>query len=125
MQRKNLWMLLSLLLSSILFSSCTNIEQIDKPVCTKIAPGRGGCTYLLSDIDFFVDDDNLFEGKTWFELEMEMVLVPPSTWASIKKYLLRNCKFASSKRMNCKKLEQQIKQVEANLKLYNPSSLTL
>lgn len=106
------------MLSCLLFSACTNIKTIDRPVCTQINPSKGGCTYLISDIDFFVSDEELYEGKTWFELKQEMILVPISTWSEIKKYLLKNCKL-NLKRVNCKKLEAEVNRVESSLSAFS------
>ena len=53
---------------------------------------KGYCTTIISGKDFIVDDVNKLDDKTWFEHRPEMILVPVDTWASLKKYLIKNCK---------------------------------
>lgn len=50
------------------------------------------CTLAISNKDFFIDDENLYEGKTWFEMRPAMVLLPPETWSAFKSYIIKNCK---------------------------------
>lgn len=53
---------------------------------------KGYCTTIISGNGFYVDDTELLEGKTWFDMTPEMILVPVTTWAALKKYLIVNCK---------------------------------
>lgn len=76
--------------------SCTSIKEIDKPVCVEISISRGYCTTIISGQGFYVDDTNLFEGETWFSLRPKNIQVPPTTWAAIKSYLIKNCKKSGS-----------------------------
>jgi hypothetical protein len=89
-QSKSLLLLSSLSLSLVI--SCTSIREIDKPVCVELNLSKAFCTYTISNKDFFIDDENLYEGKTWFEMRPAMVLVPPETWASFKSYIIKTCK---------------------------------
>lgn len=58
------------------------------------------CTFTISNKDFIVDDEHPYafddkkpkELKTWFEVRPAMVLVPPTTWAAFKAYIIKNCK---------------------------------
>jgi hypothetical protein len=92
---KNSLLLLSLLLS--LVTSCASIREIDKPICVEINLSKAFCTYTISNKDFFIDDDNHYNGKTWFEMRPAMVLVPPESWAAFKAYIIKQCK----KNKNC------------------------
>jgi hypothetical protein len=89
--RKNLLRSLSLLLLWGT-SACSNLSSIDKPVCVRISAEKGYCTTIISGQDIIVDDQNKLNGKTWFEMSPEMILVPIDTWAAIKKYLILNCR---------------------------------
>lgn len=80
-------------------SSCTSLSSIDKNVCVEINMGKGYCTTIISGKGQIVDDENLLDGKTWFEQRPEMILVPIDTWAALKKYLVINCK----RSQRCKK----------------------
>ena len=81
-----------LIFITLLLSSCTSIKNLDRPVCTRVTMERGFCTNLLSPVDRFVDDENLLDGKTWFELLPTMIYVPKETWAEIKKFIITECK---------------------------------
>lgn len=83
-------LLLSLSLSCL--TSCASIKEIDKPLCVEINLSKAFCTYTISNKDFFIDDDNPYEGKTWFEMRPQMILMPVETWAAFKKYIIKNCK---------------------------------
>jgi hypothetical protein len=61
-------------------------------MCVEINISKAFCTYTISNKDFFIDDENLYEGKTWFEMRPAMVLLPPTTWAAFKAYIIKNCK---------------------------------
>lgn len=62
------------------------------PVCVEASIDRGYCVYTISDTEFWVDEGNLFQGKTWWELRPTMVMVPASSWASLKSFILKTCK---------------------------------
>lgn len=53
---------------------------------------KGFCTTPISGKDQFVDDENLLEGKTWWEMRPIMILIPPSTYAAIKSFIIKQCK---------------------------------
>jgi len=88
---KNLNNLLALVLSCFLFS-CSSIKDLDKPFCVEMNIAKGFCTTPISGKDLWVDDENKLEGKTWFEIRPVMIMIPPSTWAAIKKYIINQCK---------------------------------
>lgn len=76
--------------------SCGSLTSIDKPVCVEISIDKGYCTTIISGEGFYVDEDHLLEGDTWFSAKPKMILVPATTWAAIKKYLIVNCKRSKS-----------------------------
>lgn len=76
----------------LLVSSCGSIKTLDVPVCVRVNMERGFCTNLLSPVDRKVDDENLLDGKTWFEMLPTMIYVPKDSWAAIKKYIVTECK---------------------------------
>lgn len=78
-------------LSLLVTCSCTSLKQIDVPVCVELNPDRAYCTTIISNKGFYVDDENLLDGKTWWEYKVEMIQVPPTSYEEIKKYLLRQC----------------------------------
>ena len=94
MKRKNLKKFSSLSLGLLLFyvTSCSTLTSIDKPVCVELNVSKGYCTTIISGKGTFVDDKNLLDGKTWFDIRNEMILVPIETWKALKKYLIKNCR---------------------------------
>ena len=81
-----------IVLSLLILSSCGTLKDIDRPVCVELNISKGYCTSIVSGKDQVVDDNNLLNGKTWFEQRNQMIMVPVETWAALKKYLLINCK---------------------------------
>lgn len=73
---------------------------MDKPICVEINLSKAFCTYTISNQDFIVDDEHPYafnpkkpdDKKTWFEMRPAMVLMPPSTWAAFKAYVIKQCK---------------------------------
>ncbi len=87
---RNLKILLCLILST--FFGCSSIKDLDKPFCVEMNLSKGFCTTPISGKDIWVDDTNKLEGKTWFEIRPVMIMIPPSTWAAFKKYIITQCK---------------------------------
>jgi hypothetical protein len=98
-----------------LFVSCASLKSIDKPVCVEINIAKGYCTTIISGEGFIVDDENLLDGKTWFEARLEMVQVPVETWAALKKYLIKNCRRSKSCNANIDSWNRSIKTIDAKL----------
>lgn len=73
----------------------------------------GFCTYTISNKDFYVDNaDHLYEGKTWYELELESLRVPASSWAAFKAYILSQCKKHKDCRDDLPKVETKLEQFD-------------
>lgn len=83
-------------LFALALSGCASVPN--GPVCVSLTPVRGYCIETLSEKEYPVDDVNLLDGKTWRELEMVSLRVPPGYWAQIKAYLLKQCR----KNKNCR-----------------------
>lgn len=97
MLKKNCGKLLSLSLA-LLVSACSTMPP-DIPVCVEFAPDHGRCVKIISGEKFDVDEEQKFEGKTWWEYRPAMMLVPASSWAKLKAYTIKACK----KYGNCQK----------------------
>lgn len=62
-------------------------------MCTELDATLGYCVYTISDKDFFIDNDQqTYEGKTWSETKTTALIVPASSWAAMKSYILKQCK---------------------------------
>lgn len=81
---------LSMLLLSFVLWSCSNIPS--KPVCTELGPDRAYCVNTLETKGFYWDNENLLDGKTYWEERNKCIRLPPSTWAAIKSYLIKDCR---------------------------------
>ena len=53
---------------------------------------KGLCAYTVSGETFIVDDVNLFEGLTWWEMRNKTLVMPASSWAKIKAFMVKQCK---------------------------------
>lgn len=89
MQKLNLRMHLITLLVFVV-NSCANLPNV--PICAEISLSRGVCTYTVSGKTVVVDDEHPIDGTVWFELRTRALLVPASSWASLKSYLIKQCR---------------------------------
>jgi hypothetical protein len=62
------------------------------PVCREKDIDKGRCTRVVSGESFEVNELLKFEGKTWYELRPYFILVPISSWAELKGYIVKMCK---------------------------------
>lgn len=53
---------------------------------------KGLCTYTVSGKTIVVDDENLLDGLTWFDLRNKSLTVPPESWAKIKAFMVKQCR---------------------------------
>jgi hypothetical protein len=82
---------LSILYLSI-HSGCSSIQELDKPFCVELNITKGFCTTPLSGKDQIIDDKNLLEGKSWWDMRPTMIMIPPSTYSAIKSFIIKQCK---------------------------------
>jgi hypothetical protein len=62
------------------------------PVCVEIAIDRGACIKTISGEKFDIDERNTFEGQTWWGARPTMLMIPSSSWAKLKTYIITQCK---------------------------------
>ena len=94
-----------LLFIAFLLSSCATPPN--KPICKKVDYNRAYCVNIVSSKPFYWDDENRYEGVTFFDAEPTMILVPPTTWAALKSYILKQCKQSKG----CKFTDPQIQTI--------------
>lgn len=46
----------------------------------------------ISENEFYVDDEHLWNKRTWREIDVTSLRVPAESWAKMKAYLLKMCK---------------------------------
>lgn len=81
-----------MLSASLLSTAISCATPPDIPVCTRLSAERGFCTYTISDKEFFVDGEHKFENQSWKEIEASSVMMPASSYAKVKAYILKMCK---------------------------------
>lgn len=74
----------------------------DVPICFPLDERTGYCFNTVSEVEYQVDDVNLFEDKsesnpalrfkTWQQLHAISPVAPPYSYAKIKAYIQANCK---------------------------------
>lgn len=88
MQKKNSQ---KLLIASLAFAlnGCASIP--DTIICAEISLSKGVCTYTVSQKTIIIDDNNLYENMSWFDLRVKALTIPASSWAKIKAFLIKQC----------------------------------
>lgn len=77
-------------LIALMLCGCS-IAPPNVPVCIETNIDSAKCTTLISGENFVVDEKHLLEGKTYFQIRPQMILVPASSWVEIKKFVLDIC----------------------------------
>lgn len=62
------------------------------PVCVELSMSRGYCINTISGEEFEVNDTKLIDGKTWWSIRPSMVMMPATSWAKLKTYIITQCK---------------------------------
>lgn len=101
-------------LSLNLLTSCA-VKPPDVPVCVETRIDQGYCTNTISDKEFFVDETNKLNGKTWFEMRPTMIQVPASSWVEIKAFVIKACKKMKSCEEQVSSWERKVETVDKKL----------
>jgi hypothetical protein len=67
-------------------------------VCVEESPSQAFCTYTISDKDFYINDSQKIDGKTYWDIKPTMLRIPYKSWVEIKSFIIKTCK-----RQNCDK----------------------
>lgn len=73
-----------------LISGCSTLP--DTIVCAEVSLSKGICSYTISEKTIVIDDNNLYEGNTWFSMRNKALMIPAKSWAKIKAWMLKECK---------------------------------
>jgi len=84
-------LLLFVILFVLLLSGCASSPP-DVPVCVEITMDRGYCTNTISAKEFYVDETRKLDGRTWWEARPMMLMMPASSWAKLKTWIITQCK---------------------------------
>lgn len=80
--------------------------------CFELDPVQGWCTYTLSDDEFFIDDEHLYQGKNWEQFNQSTLRLPPDSYAKLKAYILKMCKKNKGCARDMGKWEMKFKDIE-------------
>ncbi len=61
-------------------------KDIDRGRCTNIVDGK---SFDINELEKFKDEDG--QMKTWYELRPYFILMPISSWAQLKAWILKVC----------------------------------
>ncbi len=89
MLKKTLKPLLLILLNCLMFSCATTPPDV--PLCTQLSPTRGYCVYTISSKEYEINETQLMDGKTWWEIKPMMIFMPSQSWVEIKKFIIKIC----------------------------------
>lgn len=106
------------LLFALLISGCASVPDV--PICVELSPVKGFCTNTISDKDYDIDEQHPVQlpgddkPKTWWARRPYMVLIPATSWAELKAYIIKQCK-----RNNC---DSYVKSWDRKINELNPES---
>lgn len=106
-----------LFLILILLTTGCAVMPPDEPVCVEMSMTRGECINPMSGKTFTVDEFNLLDGKTWWQMRPTNIIFPFKTYAAWKKFTIKLCK--KNKKMCDKEVanwERSFDNVDNNLK---------
>lgn len=112
MQRKTLLILSALSLNFL--TSCQTVPP-DIPICIEITASRGYCIKTISSTEFEVNDVDLLDGKSWWAARPSMLMLPVSSWAKLKTYIITQCKKTGACDKEITSWERTIKTVDETL----------
>jgi hypothetical protein len=99
------------ILLSFVISSCSTTPP-DVPICVEIDMQTGHCIYTISNTEYDVDSEHKINGKDWWELRTEMLLLPVDSWVEIKKFILKICKRTNRCDSNITNWERAVQSVD-------------
>lgn len=91
------------MLLGILVSSCSpEVPNIE--FCVPLDASTGHCFMTISN------EERELSGQAWEDLKVKSFVIPSSSWAEIKKFMLETCERFN----NCPEVQVKIKQIEFN-----------
>jgi hypothetical protein len=112
MKQRKLLSLLLIISLNLLFSCATPPDVV---VCVELRPSKGWCTKTISSESFYVDDKTLYEGKTWWDMRPDMILVPTKSWVEMKTFVIKTCKNTGKCDAKISSWDRTINEVDAKI----------
>lgn len=76
----------------LIFLSACSIAVPAVSICTEISPSAGYCINTITSEEYMVSDTHARDGQTWWEMRSSMMMVPASSWAELKAFIIKICK---------------------------------
>ncbi len=77
--------------------------------------GKGYCVKVISGEEFIVDETNKLNEKSWFDSRPSMIMLPPDSWAEIKKFIIKICKKTKRCQEEVSSWDRSIKNIDEKL----------
>lgn len=81
----------SFILLPLLSLSCAT-KPPDSLLCVEMSMTRGECIKVISGQKIRIDEDNKYNGQTWWQMRPTNLVLPASSWAEQKKFFIKLCK---------------------------------
>lgn len=75
----------------LLLTGC-NVAAPKVPLCVEISQKKAYCVNTITSEEFYWDDTHKYKGETYWEGRPKLLLMPASSWADIKIFIIQICK---------------------------------
>lgn len=87
--KKSIWQ--SFMILPLLSLSCAT-KPPDTLVCVELSMTRGECIRVMSGEKVSINEENKFNGKTWWEMRPTNIIMPLESYAEQKAFFIKTCK---------------------------------
>lgn len=101
-----------LFLSFVSLSNCA-IKPPDVPLCTELTLGTAYCIYTISSKEYYWNDQNKLNNETYWEARPKLLLLPASSWAEIKTFIITICKKSNQCIDNITSWERTVEKIDS------------
>jgi len=100
---------------SLLFAVSCQTAPPDVPLCVELTMDRAACIHTVSGKKFDITNDKLFEDKSWWDQRHTMLMMPASSWAKLKTWIITQCKRTKSCDKEISSWDRTIESVDSAL----------
>lgn len=76
----------------LLLASACSVTVPRVPICAELNPAKGYCVNTVTSEEFVIDETHLYDGKSWWQMRPEMMVIPAQSWAEIKAFIVKVCR---------------------------------
>lgn len=88
--QRSIWLALFAALCAFQISCAIKVPRV--PICTELGPTRAYCVNTITSEEFEWNGTRLLNGKSYWESRPSLLLLPASSWAEIKIFIIEICK---------------------------------